>query len=132
MPNTASTQIEDVLIDPLERVLSLVGQGVANAQRAMDLNSVATQTLLVNDPVLKELGLEATWYHMPTVEVELRLSLSLRREDQIKDNKLVARKFRMYAAPFNASYQNIFGSEVSGTSQIRAKIVSIPPARRPD
>lgn len=131
MANTASTQIEDVLIDPLERVLSLVGQGVANAQRAMDLNSVATQTLLANDPVLKELGLEATWYHMPTVEVELRLSLSLRREDQIKDNKLVARKFRMYAAPFNASYQNNFGSEVSGTSQIRAKIVSIPPARRP-
>jgi hypothetical protein len=36
----------------------------------------------------------------------------------------------MYAAPFNASYQNSFGSEVSGTSQIRAKIVSIPPARR--
>jgi hypothetical protein len=130
MANTASTQIEDILIDPLERVLSLVGQGVANAQRAMDLNSVATQTLLANDPVLKELGLEATWYHMPTVEVELRLSLSLRREDQIKDNKLVARKFRMYAAPFNASYQNNFGSEVSGTSQIRAKIVSIPPARR--
>lgn len=131
MANIASTQIEDILIDPLERVLSLVGQGVANAQRAMDLNSVATQTLLANDPVLKELGLEATWYHMPTVEVELRLSLSLRREDQIKDNKLVARKFRMYAAPFNASYQNSFGSEVSGTSQIRAKIVSIPPARRP-
>jgi hypothetical protein len=130
MANTASTQIEDILIDPLERVLSLVGQGVANAQRAMDLNSVATQTLLANDPVLKELGLEATWYHMPTVEIELRLSLSLRREDQIKDNKLVARKFRMYAAPFNASYQNNFGSEVSGTSQIRAKIVSIPPARR--
>lgn len=130
MANTASTQIEDILIDPLERVLSLVGQGVANAQRAMDLNSVATQTLLANDPVLKELGLEATWYHMPTVEVELRLSLSLRREDQIKDNKLVARKFRMYAAPFNASYQNNFGSEASGTSQIRAKIVSIPPARR--
>lgn len=130
MANIASTQIEDILIDPLERVLSLVGQGVANAQRAMDLNSVATQTLLANDPVLKELGLEATWYHMPTVEVELRLSLSLRREDQIKDNKLVARKFRMYAAPFNASYQNNFGSEVSGTSQIRAKIVSIPPARR--
>jgi hypothetical protein len=130
MANTASTQIEDILIDPLERVLSLVGQGVANAQRAMDLNSVATQTLLANDPALKELGLEATWYHMPTVEIELRLSLSLRREDQIKDNKLVARKFRMYAAPFNASYQNNFGSEVSGTSQIRAKIVSIPPARR--
>ena len=124
------TQIDDVLIDPLERVLVQIGQGVASAQRALDLNSVATQMLLTSDPVLSELGLTATWYHMPEVEAELKLAFSLRREDKVVNNQLVARKFRMYAAPYNAAYQNSFGSQVSGTSQIKFKIVSIPAPNR--
>ncbi|MGH8719353.1 MAG: hypothetical protein ACREV0_10495 [Burkholderiales bacterium] len=125
-------QIEDVLIRPLEEILAHVGQGIATAQRAMDLNSIATQTLLATDPALKEFGLEATWYHMPEIEVELKMALTMRREDRMKDNKLVLRKLRMYAAPLNASYQNSFSSDVSGASRIRARIVSLPAARRPE
>lgn len=132
MPEQLPVQIEDVLVHPLEEILTRIGQGVANAQRALDLNSIATQTLLSSDPVLKEYGLEATWYHMPEVVLEMKMTLTLRREDQVKDNKVVLRKLRMYAAPFNSSYQNMFNTEVSGVSQIRAKIVSIPPTRRPE
>ncbi len=132
MPDQLPVQIEDVLVHPLEEIIARIGQGVANAQRALDLNSIATQTLLSNDPVLKEYGLEATWYHMPEVNLELKMTLTLRREDQVRDSKVVLRKLRMYAAPFNSSYQNSFNTEVSGVSQIKARIVSIPPTRRPE
>ncbi len=131
MPDPLPMQIEDVLIRPLAEVLSRVGQGIADAQRAMDLNSIATQTLMANDPVLKDFGLEATWYHIPEVNVELKMNLTMRTEDIVKNNRVVLRKRRIYAAPFNASFQNTFNADVAGTSQIRAKIVSIPPTRRP-
>lgn len=131
MATQVPDQIEDVLISPLEEILTRIGQGVANAQRALDLNSIATQTLLASDPVLREFGLEATWYHMPEVTLELKMTLTLRREDQVRNNRVVLRKVRMYASPFNASYQNSFNADIAGTSQIRARIVSIPPPRRP-
>jgi len=131
MANQVPSQIEGVLISPLEEILTRIGQGVATAQRALDLDSIATQTLLASDPVLREFGLEATWYHMPEVTLELKMTLTLRREDQVRDNRVVLRKLRMYASPFNASYQNSFNADIAGTSQIRARIVSIPPPRRP-
>jgi hypothetical protein len=73
-------EIEEVLVRPLGEVLARVGEGVAQAQRAMDLNSIATQTLIDNDPVLSEYGLQATWYHMPEVTLELKMSLAMKRE----------------------------------------------------
>ncbi len=121
--------IEEVLIDPLENILARIGQGIAEAQRSLDLNSIATQTLLDNDPVLKDYHLQATWYHMPEVELELKMTLNMCREDKRKGNQLLYRKLRMYAAPHNASTQNIFKLEAQGTSKIKARIVSVPPAK---
>ncbi len=131
MPDHITNRVEEVLVRPLAEVLSRIGQGVADAQRALDLNSIATQTLLSTDPVLMEYGLEATWYHMPEVNVELKMNLSMQAEDTVKNTKVVLRKLRIYAAPFNAAYQNTFRADVAGTSQVRARIVSIPPRRRP-
>ena len=131
MPENITKAIEDVLIRPLAEVLSQVGKGVADAQRAMDMNSIATQVMLENDPVLRELALEAPWYHMPEVNLELKMNLSMQSEKSIKNNKVVLRKMRMYAAPQNASYQNSFKADAEGASQIRARIVSIPPPVRP-
>jgi len=45
-------EIEEVLVRPLGDVLAKVGEGVAQAQRAMDLNAIATQTLIDNDPTM--------------------------------------------------------------------------------
>jgi len=130
MVDPIPTRIEEVLVRPLADVMARIGQGVADAQRAMDLNSIATQTMIENDPVLSEFGLEATWYHMPEVDLELKMALTLHREDVIKGKKVVRRRHRMYAAPLNASYKNTFDSDVSGASLIRAKISSIPPPTR--
>jgi hypothetical protein len=38
-------EIQQALVQPLADVLARLGEGVAQAQRAMDLNAIATQTL---------------------------------------------------------------------------------------
>ncbi len=123
--------IEEVLVSPLEKIISRIGQGVAEAQQALDLNSMAMQTMIENEPALKEKGLEATWYHMPETEVNLKLALNFKRVDTLKNKKLVVRKHRMFGSPMNAAYKNTFNGDFSGSSQITFKIVSIPPPGRP-
>lgn len=122
-----ASQIQDVQISPLERILSQVGRGLAAAQRELDQSSLATQIALDSDPVARSLGLRATWYHMPEVDVNLKLTFNLRREDRVENARFV-RRFKMYASPLNATHQNTFRTEGTGTSEIRARIVSIPAA----
>jgi hypothetical protein len=125
-------EIEEVLLRPLGDVLAKVGEGVAQAQRAMDLNSLATQTLIDNDPVLSEYGLQATWYHMPEVTLELKMSLTLKRETKTDASGRVRQaKLSLLAAPHNARVQNTLGLDVQGTSTVTARIVSIPAPPRP-
>jgi hypothetical protein len=126
-------EIEEVLLRPLGDVLAKVGEGVAQAQRAMDLNSLATQTLIDNDPVLSEYGLQATWYHMPEVTLELKMSLTLKRETRTDaSGRVRLSKLSMLAAPHNAKVQNTLGLDVQGTSTVKARIVSVPPPPRPE
>jgi hypothetical protein len=124
-------EIEEVLVRPLGEVLARVGEGVAQAQRAMDLASIATQTLIDNDPVLSEYGLQATWYHMPEVTLELKMSLAMKRETRTDTSgRVLVSRLRLLAAPHNAKVQNTLGLDVQGTSVVRARIVAIPPPPR--
>lgn len=120
--------IQDVLLDPLEKILFHVGKGIATAQMELDKNSLATQTLLDNDELLSQLGIQATWYHFPETTLELRMSLSMQWEEEKKEGKPVAWKRVLYAAPLNATYKNLFDYEVAGTSMVKTRIVSVPPA----
>lgn len=124
-------EIEEVLVRPLGEVLARVGEGVAQAQRAMDLASIATQTLIDNDPVLSEYGLQATWYHMPEVTLELKMSLAMKRETKTDNSgRVLISRLSLLAAPHNAKVQNTLGLDVQGTSVVKARIVSIPPPPR--
>lgn len=125
------TEIEPVLVRPLGEVLAGVADGVARAQRTMDLASIATQALIDNDPVLSGYGLQATWYHMPEVTLELKLSLSLQHSAKTDGSgRIVERRLSVLAAPHNARVQNTLGLEVQGASTLRARIVSVPPSPR--
>ncbi|MEO3470756.1 hypothetical protein AAFN86_02735 [Roseomonas sp. CAU 1739] len=123
-------EIEEVLVRPLADVLARVGEGVAEAQRALDAGSLAAQTLIDNDPALAATGLQATWYHMPEVTLELRMSLSLTRENTVQNGKVLLSRLQLLAAPHNARLQSTLGMEASGTSLLKARIVSIPPPGR--
>lgn len=125
-----ANEIQETLIRPLGEVLARVGEGIAEAQAAMDRASLATQTMIENDPALRDSGLQATWYAMPEVTVELKMSIAIRTERVTRNGKVVMQRHSLWAAPFNATTANSTTSDVSGQSSLRARIVAIPPAVR--
>jgi hypothetical protein len=123
--------IEEVLVSPLSTILSEMGKSIAQTQKAMDKNSIDTQIELSSDEVLKDYNLEATWYHLPEVDIELKMALSLSYEEE-KDSKGRVRGYKriLNAAPLNASYKSLNSYDVEGSSVLKAKIVSVPPSYR--
>lgn len=131
MPNELNEireTITEVLTEPLVEILKHVGRAIAETQQALDRNSIATETELADER--EELGydLHATWYHLPETDIEIKMSLSMHWEEQKKEGKTVSWKPILSAAPLNASYKNLFDYEAAGTSVLKTRIVSIPPA----
>ena len=73
--------VEDVLVNPMDEFLFMVGRGVALAQMELDKNSMATQVLIDNDEILSQYGMQATWYHLPETTLELKMNLSVHWEE---------------------------------------------------
>lgn len=123
--------IEEVLVAPLSTILSEMGRSIAQTQRALDRNSIDTQIELSTDEALKEFHLEATWYHIPEVDIELKMALTMKYETEV-DSRNRIRGYRpvLNAAPLNASYKSLNSYAVEGSSTLKAKIVSIPPSIR--
>jgi len=125
--------IEEVLIAPLGKTLKYIGVSVSEAQKGLDANSIATQKaidLAIENGELTH-HVEAPWYHFPEVNVEIKMALSMTLKKEVDKNKKVrGYKPIILAAPLNATYKNTYKYDVNGTSQIKAKIVSIPPSSK--
>ncbi|WP_407355636.1 hypothetical protein [Methanolobus sp. WCC5] len=131
MSSKDSEAIEEVLVSPLSTILGEMGKSIAQTQRALDRNSIDTQIELETEESLKDYGLEATWYHIPEVDIELKMALSMGYEEE-RDSKDRVRGYRrvLNAAPLNASYKSLNSYAVEGSSILKAKIVSVPPSYR--
>ncbi len=131
LPSKNSEAIEEVLVSPLSTILGEMGRSIAKTQQALDRNSIETQIELSNDVVLKDYGLEATWYHIPEVDIELKMTLSMKYEEE-RDSKNRVRGYKrvLNAAPLNASYSSLNSYAAEGSSVLKAKIVSVPPSYR--
>ncbi len=128
-----SEEIEEVLIAPLGKTLKHLGISIAQAQQELDANSIATQKAIDFAIEKGELThhVEAPWYHFPEVNLELKMALSMTAKKEVdKQKKVRAYKPVIMSAPLNASYKNTYDYDVKGASQIKAKIVSIPPSSR--
>lgn len=129
MSSEKSDRITQVLAEPLDTVLVNLAEGIAQAQRLLDESAIATQLLLDSDPELNQYGLEATWYHIPETQLELKLAVSLLgevRTQDIEGKQLHYTRLRAVVAPLNATYVNTFNYDVSGACTIHAKVVAIP------
>jgi hypothetical protein len=121
--------INEVLISPLSQIIREVGTSIAETQKALDRNSLNTQLEIENDEILSQYDIQATWHHIPEVELELKMALSMSYEEE-KDSKGKVRGYRpvLRAAPINASYKSLYEYDVEGASTLKAKFVSIPPS----
>lgn len=123
MPNGTKQRVADLLSAPMEAVIAALGVGISRAQRELDRNAIATQREIDEDPILAGLGLQATWYQMPRVELELTMAIAM--EGKADDSK--SRLYQLHIQPVNATYKNQFNYDVSAASKMKLTIVPVPP-----
>src|SRR5215510_7179724 len=140
MPDNTLANAVETFSAPIEGVIVALGKGIAEAQKALDLNSIQVQEQIDSDPVLSRQGLQATWYQFPRVDLQLKLSLSIVEDRPVAATAsavtatpitaLAAR--RLIAQPVSAAYQNHFNYNAEASSLITLSIVPVPAPRAGD
>lgn len=102
------------------KYLAEIARGVAEAQHALDMNSIETAKKLVSEGLTHQWGITATWFRIPEVEAELKLALDLRSPSTAQDSS------RLICTSGNAMYQNTYAFSVNAMSTLKARIVAIP------
>jgi hypothetical protein len=139
MSSNAFTNAVELFSAPIEALIVSLGKGIAEAQTALDRNSIQTQEAIDADPVLASLGLQATWYQFPRVDLEIKLAITVVEErttpatsgpvfNDIRNIKnFLAVPRRLVAQPVSAAYQNHFNYNSQAASTITLSIVPVPP-----
>jgi len=141
MADNPLANVVEVFSAPIEGVIVALGKGIAEAQTALDQNSLKTQEAIDADPVLSRQGVQATWYQFPRVDLRLKLALTVVEEQPASSaakgitaaplaSLAVAR--RLIAQPVSAAYQNHFNYDAQASSEITLSIVPVPPPRSAD
>lgn len=128
----------NLLSAPLPQIIERLGIAVADAQRALDRNSVATAQEMATTEVeigdekynLIALGFVPTFYSFTEATVEAKLSFSMTESTEFGVSAGatvgVNAGFVMVAATVNVSYARKFQVGAEGTSSIAARLVSLP------
>src|SRR5438046_9977689 len=125
----------EVFSAPIEGVIVALGKGIAVAQTELDQNSLTRQEGIDSDPALSGLGLQATWYQFPRVELQLKLSLSVVEDRSTPSGptpttgsslSALAVRRRLVAQPVSAAYQYHFIYNAQASSQLTLSIVQVP------
>lgn len=133
MPTDPATKASEVFSAPIQGVIAALGRGIAEAQTALDRGSVQAQDEIDADPQLASLGMQATWYQLPRVELELKLALSMSDVPSPQTPRAAAisrgvfKPVKLIAQPVSASYQNRFNYDVQAASTIKLTVVPVPP-----
>ena len=132
MPNGAG-QLSDLISVPMEALLVALGSGIGRSQSELDRYSIQTQAEIDEDPVLAQYGLQATWYQIPTTDLELRVAVAMQpRPDDGTPREIVGgvereRLPRPIVQPINARFQNQFSYDVQAASLLKLTVVAVPP-----
>jgi hypothetical protein len=140
MPNGDAQRIADLLSTPLEQLLVALGSGIGRAQAELDRHSIQTQAMIDEHEVLSQYGLEATWYQIPSTQLELKMSVAMEqprepsRAPAVMGEPLelglperLKRLPRLWAQPASARFVNQFGFDVQAASTVTLQIVAVPP-----
>ena len=143
MANDPLKDAIEVFSAPIESVLAALGQGISDAQTALNQASIRNQQAIDADPQLSQYGLQAAWYQFPRVDLQLKLALSVTQEQTTQTGApaasaatgkaqpapaaLKAIPLRLLAQPVSASYQNQFNYTAQAASTITLSIVPVPP-----
>ncbi|MCP4698211.1 MAG: PASTA domain-containing protein [Gammaproteobacteria bacterium] len=127
------TELTDTLSAPLGDLISAVGRGVAEAQQALDAQTIANLKALYADDSnaeLRRLGYQPTWYKIPEVTAEISMSLTVSGQASEKAGTQAGQQsnIKLYAAPIDASYSNKYDYDLKASSHLKFRIVPVPPS----
>jgi hypothetical protein len=142
-PNNPVQLFSELLGGPLGELISCVGQGVGDAQAALD-HGALQQTLDIYDlskdelrspeelqllNLIRGMGYQPTFYTIPETEVEAQISLSLdlKSEQSTPVGGYTLSKYKINATPLNAGNVNRFGLQANAMAKLKFKIVPVPP-----
>jgi hypothetical protein len=132
-------RVTDMLSAPMEQVIVALGTGIARAQRELDRYAIDAQREIDEDPMLSEVGLQATFYQIPRAELELTIAIAIEENNQPANNLLAPRALvgsttlqnlavrQIHFQPVNASYTNQFNYDVNASSKLKLTVVPVPP-----
>jgi hypothetical protein len=120
---------------PLPELIQRLGLAVAQAQAALDRNSIDVAKSLVdtkvtigeNEHSLLELGFTPTFYAFTEATVEAKVTFSVQESSEIKvGGSISVSYFSLVTATINASYTRKYSFSAEGASSIAARLVSLP------
>ena len=138
MSQTASVT-RQLLSAPLPQIIERLGIAVADAQSALDRNSVSTAVAMAGTAIeiggethsLLSLGFSPTFYSFTEATVEAKLSFSIHETTEFGVEVGVSGGVNvgiaMVAASVSVSYARKFSVGADGTSSLAARLVSLPP-----
>jgi hypothetical protein len=139
----ASNPIADLLAEsvasPLGEVIAAVGQGVADAQRALDEAAIAA-TLAIHEQQgdeglerLREIGYRPTFYVLPDTACEVQVSMRIGGSGGADGSAGAPARLgrlgtaRTYVTPVDAGFQQRYGFEARAAAKLTFRIVPVPP-----
>jgi hypothetical protein len=146
MPNGDAQQLAELISAPLEELLVSLGSGIGRSQAELDRHSIETQRRIDEDAVLAQYGLHATWYQIPTADLELKVAVAMERQapapaepgpapapiepvGRLIGGRLFERPLpRLHIQPVNARYVALFQYDVNASSTVKLQIAAVPPA----
>jgi len=128
----------DTLSAPLGDLIASVGRGIADAQRALDAQTIENFKDIHSSgsdafKALRELGYQPTWYQIPEATAEISIALTLSGEassvpGQPSSMMPNVSRLRVYGAPVDAGYASRYNYEVRASSTLKFRIVPVPPS----
>lgn len=128
-----------VLDAPLPELIERLGRAVADAQHALDNNSLDIARRMAERNVelggqmwsLLSLGFTPTFYAFAEATLEAKLTFTIRESTEFSVGGSVTGGMKdIFSVTVNAEYSRKYGFEVQGASSIAARLVSLPPPAR--
>lgn len=138
MPETLSVT-RALVTAPLPQIIEKLGLAIAQAQFALDTNSVEIAKVMADTEVeiggdtynLLSLGFQPSFYSFSEATVEAKLSFTMTESTEtsvaVGVNVGVNYGVFMAAASIDVSYARKFSVSTQGASSIAARLVSLPP-----
>lgn len=137
--NPVADLLAESVAAPLGEVIAAVGQGVAEAQRALDDASLAATLAIYEEQgdagmaLLRDIGYRPTFYALPDTQCQVQVSMRIGGTGSADGSAGTARlpgsigKGRTYVTPVDAGFQQRFGFQATAAAKLTFRIVPVPP-----